>query len=248
LLKQLTRSDNLKKCLFCGKELIKKHYESARDFERRLYCDKECFNNHRLQKRKEKFVGKKFGKLKVFDIVFLDNECFVDVVCDCGNKKRYKYSGFKVSKPTHCGCNHGCKTHGMSNAPLYKSWSAMKRRCNSPDELHKKYYKDKGITYCEEWESFENFMDWALKNGYVENYTIERIDNSKGYFPENCKWIPAKDQNKNKTNKSHLIIGGVDKSYTEWANEYGLRENTIRMRIKYGWSGKDLLKPTKKKG
>ena len=138
--------------------------------------------------------------------------------------------------------------HGMSYTKLYKSWAAMKRRCDFPDALHKKYYADKGITYCDEWRDFINFRDWAFANGYVEGYTIERIDNSKGYYPENCKWISAKEQQNNKTNKSHLIIDGVDKSYTEWAKEYGLKENTIRMRIKYGWTGKKLLKPVKKRG
>lgn len=238
----------MKKCLFCEKELIKKHYESTRDFNRRLYCDKKCFYQHRLKKTKESLIGLRFGKLQIYDFICKNGEYYVCVSCDCGNKKEYKYKGFQVSKPTHCGCEHGCKTHGMSKTPLYKSWLAMKRRCDFPDELHKKYYKDKEITYCEEWKDFICFSKWALSNEYVDGYTIERLDNSKGYFPENCTWIPAKDQNKNKTNKSHLIIDGVDKSYTEWANEYGLRENTIRMRVKYGWSGKDLLKPTKKKG
>lgn len=138
--------------------------------------------------------------------------------------------------------------HGMSYTKLYKSWAAMKRRCDFPDEHHKKYYKDKGITYCEEWKDFVNFKDWALSNGYVDGYTIERIDNNKNYCPDNCKWIPLCEQSKNRTNKSHLIINGIDKSYTEWANEYNLRENTIRMRVKYGWKGNDLLKPTNKRG
>ena len=60
--------------------------------------------------------------------------------------------------------------------------------------------------------------------------------------------LPASEQGKNKTTRSHLIIDGIDKSYTEWANEYGLNDTTIRMRVKYGWSGKDLLKPVKKRG
>lgn len=238
----------MKKCLFCGKELIPKEYEGNRDFQRRLYCNKECFNSHRLKKRKENLLNKRFGLITVKDVFQKDRECFVLVKCDCGNEKTYKYSGFKVSHPTHCGCNNGNIKHGMSNTPLYKSWASMKRRCDFPDELHKKYYKDKGIKYCQEWKDFACFSKWALSNGYIDGYTIERLDNSKGYYPENCTWIPANKQNINKTNKSHLVIDGIDKSYTEWAKEYGLRENTIRMRIKYGWSGKDLLKPTKKKG
>lgn len=233
-------------CVFCGKKLQHKVYESNRDFDRRIYCDKNCFNNYRIKKRKEKLVGKKFGKLLVDDVVCENEVFFVIVDCECGKKKKYKLSGFVANYPTHCGCDNKNKIHGMTNHPLYKSWAAMKRRCDNPDELHKKYYKEKGITYCKEWGKFIAFRDWALKNGYVDGYTIERIDNSKGYCPENCTWIEAKEQNKNKTNKSHLIINGIDKSYTEWANEYGLKENTIRMRVKYGWSGEDLLKPTNK--
>lgn len=135
---------------------------------------------------------------------------------------------------------------GRSKTKLYKSWMSMKRRCDTPDEHHKKYYNN--ITICEDWYNFDIFKQWAMGNGYIEGYTIERFDVFKGYYPENCTWIPKEQQNINKRNKSHLIIDGVDKSYTEWANEYGLRENTIRMRIKYGFSGKDLLKPTKKYG
>lgn len=133
-----------------------------------------------------------------------------------------------------------------SKTKLYKSWVAMKRRCNNPDEHHKKYYEN--IIICDEWYNFDNFKKWALNNGYKEGYTIERLNIYDNYYPENCTWLPKEKQNINKRNKSHLIINGIDKSVTEWANEYGIRENTIRMRIKYGYCGTDLLKPTKKYG
>lgn len=131
-----------------------------------------------------------------------------------------------------------------SKTKLYKSWQCMKRRCLNPDPHHKKYYD--GISICNDWLCFKNFKKWALSNGYVEGYTIERKNIYKGYYPNNCCWIPSTLQNINKRNKSHLIIDGVDKSFTEWANEYGIRENTIRMRIKYGFTGMDLLKPSRK--
>ena len=135
---------------------------------------------------------------------------------------------------------------GRSKTELYRHWCYMKRRCDTPDEHHKKYYK--GIKICKEWYNFYIFKDWALKNGYKDGLTLERINVYGNYEPTNCKWITMKEQAYNKRNKSHLIIDGVDKTYTEWANEYGIRENTIRMRIKYGIKGKDLLKPTKKYG
>lgn len=238
--------------MFCGKLLNRKDYESVRDFKNRKYCDSECFNNHRLHKRKEKILGKIFGLMKV--VGFKDKEDGLYVICECQCDKKkikeYKYSSIKSNKKIflHCGCCNPHVTHGMSKTSLYKSWQAMKRRCDNPDDFHNKYYKAKGITYCEEWKSFENFRDWALRNGWSEGLTIERKDNSKGYNPENCCWATMEEQAKNKTTRSHLVIDGIDKSYTEWAKEYGLNESTIRMRIKCGFTGRDLLKPVKKKG
>lgn len=134
---------------------------------------------------------------------------------------------------------------GRSKTKLYRSWVSMKRRCDNPTEHLKKYYG--GIKICKEWYDFDNFKNWALKNNYVEGYSIERLDNLKGYCPENCIWIPKEKQNYNKRNKSHLIIDGVDKTFTEWSRECGIGTTTIRMRIKYGWKGKDLLKPVRER-
>ena len=231
----------MKKCLFCGKTIEKKDYESSRDFERRLYCDKECFNNYRLKKRKQNLIGKRFGKIIVEDVVYQNLDCLVLVRCDCGNNKMYKYSGFKVSPPKHCGCNNANIKHGMSKTQLYKSWISMKRRCDYPDEFHTKYYKDKGIKYCDEWKNFDNFMIWALSNGYINGYTIERIDNSKGYYPDNCKWIPKNEQPKNRTNNHFIEIEGQTKTISEWCEEYNIKWTTFYARLKKGKTGKQLI-------
>lgn len=131
--------------------------------------------------------------------------------------------------------------HGMSYTKLYKSWAAMKRRCDFPDELHKKYYSNKGIKYCEEWKDFCNFRDWALENGYVEGYTIERIDINKGYFPENCKWIPAKEQAFNKSTSHFVTIGHETKTIAEWCIEYNVKWTTFYARLKRGLKETELL-------
>ena len=131
--------------------------------------------------------------------------------------------------------------HGMSGTKLYKSWAAMKRRCDFPDALHKKYYSDKGIKYCKEWKDFPAFMEWALANGYVEGHTIERIDNSKGYYPENCRWIPAKDQALNKTSSHLITINNETKTISQWCNEYDIKWTTLYARIKRGLTGDALL-------
>ena len=130
--------------------------------------------------------------------------------------------------------------HGMSNSKLYKSWAAMKRRCDFPDEYHKKYYA--GIRYYEEWKDFCSFRDWALANGYVDGYTIERIDIRKDYLPENCKWIPAKEQARNKRTSHFVTINGETKTIAEWCEKSGIKWTTFLARIKRGDTGERLLR------
>ena len=132
--------------------------------------------------------------------------------------------------------------HGMSKSKLYISWQSMKRRCDFPDDLHKKYYSDKGITYCDEWKDFLNFRDWALANGYVEGYTIERLDNNKGYNPQNCKWIPKNEQPCNRSVNHFVTINDETKSIGEWCKEYNIKWTTFYERMRRGKKGEELLK------
>lgn len=89
-------------------------------------------------------------------------------------------------------------THGDTNTRLHRIWGHMRERCNGSGD-HARWYRDKGIRVCEEWDkSYEAFKKWALANGYhdqpadtphKEKLSIDRIDPSKGYSPENCQWI-----------------------------------------------------------
>lgn len=128
---------------------------------------------------------------------------------------------------------------GRSKTKLYKSWVAMKRRCNNPDSLHKKYYKN--IKICNEWYHFELFREWALSNGYIEGYTIERKNIEEGYYPENCTWIPKEKQNDNKRNNHIVTINGVSKNISQWCKEYNVKWTTFYARLKYGYENEELL-------
>lgn len=74
----------------------------------------------------------------------------------------------------------------------------MKQRCKNPRNAFFYRYGGRGITYAEEWEHFEPFMEWALANGYSDKLTLDRIDNDAGYSPNNCKWSTQSEQASNK--------------------------------------------------
>ena len=165
----------------------------------------------------DEYIGKKFGKLTVIEIVHVDKngkqhsgwqwKC----KCDCGNETLARPSLVLRGKKLSCGClkkeqeyhNLGekRKTHGKSNTRLYRIWRGMIDRCENEKTPSYKDYGSRGIKVCDEWaKSFSSFYEWAINSGYDESLTIERIDVNKGYSPDNCKWITLEEQAINKQN------------------------------------------------
>ena len=135
--------------------------------------------------------------------------------CKCGCIKSVMRFTLINGRSQSCGCKPSQnrkginKTHGMSKTRLYHEWVSMRRRCSNPNAKCAESYYEKGITVCDEWDKqFEPFRDWALDNGYTDDLTIDRIDNSKGYFPENCRWVPFDEQQRNKTNNVYVEYEG----------------------------------------
>ena len=95
----------------------------------------------------------------------------------------------------------GKPRHGQTHNRLYTCWADMKTRCLNKKHKWYGHYGGRGITVCDEWMRFEPFAEWALSHGYAEDLTIDRIDNDKGYCPENCKWSTQHEQ---ALNKRHL--------------------------------------------
>ena len=81
----------------------------------------------------------------------------------------------------------------MRNKRLYNIWACMKQRCNNPNHTAAIWYHDKGIKVCEEWISYRNFEEWAMKNGYADDLSIDRIDSNGNYEPKNCRWISIRE-------------------------------------------------------
>ena len=136
--------------------------------------------------------------------------------CECGNEVIVLGYNLRNGNTTSCGCyRRECSaeahtTHGMCKTHLYSVWSDMLKRVGAikgASEEVKHYYQDRGITVCDEWLVFENFRDWALSHGYKEDLQIDRIDNDKGYCPENCRWVTPKENANNRRNTLRLEDG-----------------------------------------
>lgn len=89
---------------------------------------------------------------------------------------------------------------------------------------------------------YQSFRKWALENGYSDEKTIDRIDNSKGYFPENCRWTSAKEQANNRSSNKHVQYNGQTYTVAELSDLIDLPYNTVLQRVKKGWSVDDVVK------
>ena len=125
--------------------------------------------------------------------------------CHCGNIFNAAIHTIKRKHTKSCGCgeNKGNFRHGVqkSNRRLYSVYINMKKRCYSATSKDYKYYGAKGIKVCDEWlNDIVAFYDWSINNGYKNDLTIDRLDNSKSYSPDNCTWSTILEQQHNKSN------------------------------------------------
>ena len=162
--------------------------------------------------------GQPFGKLTVLRENGRDkhNKVLWLCRCECGNEVTVRGGDLRSEKTTSCGCYQRERTaetsttHGMHKTRLYSVWDSMLVRVGvhkGADEKKKRFYQDRGITVCDEWLVFENFRDWALSHGYSDDLEIDRIDNDKGYCPENCRWVSRRENLNNRRNTIRLEDG-----------------------------------------
>jgi len=201
----------------------------------------------------------KFNKLLVKGYVGKNdkNHALWLCMCECEKYKIVTTNDLKSGHVKSCGClnselliernkNNIRKKHGKAKTRIYRIWQGMKSRCDNMNNSRYKNYGGRGITYCSQWQSFENFDKWAIENGYQENLTIDRINVDGNYEPNNCRWITNKEQQSNKQYHHLLAYNGKIQNIAKWSEETGLPYSTIWKRINEKWDIDKILKPVNK--
>jgi hypothetical protein len=167
--------------------------------------------------------------------------------CECGIEKLIELYPVKKGITKSCGCyNIGIiTTHGQTYHPLFQTWINLKSRCYNENHKSYKYYGGRGITMSDEWKN----SFFAFKNDIGERpskkHSIDRIDNYKGYFPDNCRWVTMSEQCRNKRKTVFFEYNGEKKNLNDICDDLKLSHNMVYNRInKLGWNlEKALITP-----
>lgn len=199
--------------------------------------------------RKLELVGQRFGRLTVIEEAEKKGtlsrwKCR----CDCGTELIVIGTCLTSGHSQSCGCykrdksSEIHKTHGETKSRLYQIWAGIAARCNNPHKRCFHQYGGRGIKRCSEWDDYETFKKWAIEAGYNDELTIDRMDNNKGYSPENCRWVDRKTQSRNRRTAHLITYKGETKSLIEWSEKLGISRCTLKDRIgKLGWSIEEAL-------
>lgn len=187
-------------------------------------------------KGKENLIGKTFNDFKVIEHVqdLNNSNTLWDCICtNCG--KEFTRTTKQLRKNQNI-CELKLKYSATVKHVLYSSLSRIKNRCYNIKCDNYKYYGGRGITVCDEWlQDSSKFVEWSLRNGYKYNenkYTIDRIDNNKGYTPDNCRWVSIQDQANNKRNNIKYTYNGVTQTLAQWCRELNLNYKYVHYLIK----------------
>lgn len=194
-------------------------------------------------------VGVKSGHLKVIRVENHKSRNMCFCVCDCGRNTWARVSRIISGRSQSCGCRRYDKvtSHGMSGKrnrhPLYGIWTSMVARCSNVK--HKQYdsYGGRGITVCDRWlgnEGFANFLSYM--GDRPDGCSLDRVDNDKGYSPDNCRWATVKVQQRNTRGNRMATCDGKTQCVAAWAEEVGVPWYLIRNRLEQGWSDERAIK------
>lgn len=172
-------------------------------------------------------------------------------VCDCGNTRVVQERHLKTGATQSCGCRlidfgKSKRTHGATAADadhgtkrLFGIWVQMRARCENEANHAYQDYGGRGIRVCSEWSDFAIFaMDMGPR---PKGLSLERLDNDKGYSPDNCVWGTKKQQANNRRSNRTLTFDGITRTLSGWSDITGISQRTLWQRLDSGWSIEDTL-------
>lgn len=217
-----------KTCIVCSAVFFAKK-------QRIRYCSQLCV--HERQKHPIR-TGTVFGRLTALEEI---GDGWVLCLCSCGKEKAIQARELKTSRrPTRsCGCLRIARTlerqltHGGSKDPEYRSWRAMFRRCTVETHDEFRNYGGRGITVCERWNDYLNFI--SDMGPRPSGHSIDRIDNNGNYEPRNCRWATQRQQNSNCRRNHRVQVHGKDMTVAQWCEVTRQNPSTVYSRLSRGW-------------
>lgn len=158
--------------------------------------------------------------------------------CECGKQFVARSNDVRKGRVKSCGCvnrrevKEKTTKHGFYKHPIYQAWSHIKQRCYNPNCKEYEHYGGRGITMCDDWlNNPVEFINWSFDNGWEKGLTIDRIDNDKGYYPDNCRWVSMEVQENNKSDNHYYLYNGESKTLSQIARENNVSRNSLYYRV-----------------
>jgi hypothetical protein len=203
-------------------------------------------------------TGMRYGRLAVIGLSHRSarRQSHWSCICDCGRQIVVRKDSLTGGRSLSCGCLRGervsaaTSTHHLTGSPEWWAWVHMNQRCFNPRNRSYPRYGGRGITVCERWRGKEGFPAFLIDMGHrpSKSHSIDRINNDKGYCPQNCRWATIGEQNRNTRTNRKITFNGETLCAAEWAVRLGMVKRTLYNRLSRGWSvERAMMTPVKEK-
>lgn len=203
-----------------------------------------------ITKRFVDLTGMKCGRWTVGTLVNKPGEATWLCKCECGTIREISGTSLRSGNSRSCGClrkevsarlqfKHGAAV-GNVFTPEFRVWRSMIDRCRNKNSKNYFRYGGRGITICERWKVYLNFLEDMGPRPSLK-HSIERKNNDKGYEPGNCKWATAQEQANNRRTSRTITWQGKTQTLAQWERETGIDQDTIGMRLVRGWTVEEIM-------
>ena len=228
-------------CQYCGKTFLPRPTTNGK------WCSVSCARRQPRSKPIE--IGGRFGSWTVLSYAHRSEKTLLHYFlcrCDCGSESAIVASALRGGLSTRCRrCTDEAQRRPDSARPSTRFserqiWRSMLYRCENRKSHAWKDYGGRGIRVCDRWHIFENFLaDMGPRPG--PEYSLDRIDNDRGYEPGNVRWHTWEEQQNNRRPTKRLTYAGKTQSVAQWARELGFDAATLYARINRGWDTEEIL-------